>query len=178
MTDIIELIVSEHDRMRRLLNALGDAARYQDHACVKWPLAAVWRRYAEVTELHSAAEEEICYLPLLGQGADAAWRLREALADHDDIREAIAETRLHPCDSAPWRLAVGAARRATLDHMAREERDILLGFGPGATARTRDDLGRQWIRFIAARTRDATLPAGPGPRPRRAARPERRPMPR
>src|SRR5207248_1955500 len=81
------------------------------------------------------------------------------LADHGDMREAIAETRLHPCGSGPWQLAVGAARRVTLDHLAHEERGILSAFAPWATPRMRDDLGRQWMRFTAARMRDASLPA-------------------
>jgi hypothetical protein len=163
LTDIIELIASDHDRMRRLLSALDDAARYTDDAYVKWPLAVVWRRYAELTELHSAAEEEICYLPALGRGGGATARMRDALADHDDIREAIAETRLHPCGSAQWWLAVCAARRTTLEHLAREERDILPAFAARASMRIRDDLGRLWNRFTAARTRDASLHAGRRP---------------
>lgn len=155
VADIIELIMADHDRIRRLLSAVDDAARYQHTAGPGWPLAPVWRRSAELIEPHFAAEEEICYLPMAGTGSGAIASMRDALADHDDIREAIAEAGICRCGSPGWWLAVSAACRATLDHLAREERQLLSPFSARATPRLRNDLGQDWVQFTAARRRDA-----------------------
>lgn len=164
MADIIELIVADHDRIRRLLSAVDDTARYQDDVCTGWPLVPVWRRFAELAELHFAAEEEICYLPAFGSDAAGIAGMQDAIADHDDIREAITETRLAACGSPAWWLAICAARGAALDHMTREERGVLASFSARVTPQTRRELGRDWARFLAARTRDGK-PARHQPRP-------------
>lgn len=166
MADIIELILADHRRIRMLLGALGGAARNGEDPGATCMLTPVWDRLAGLLELHAEAEEEICYLAMFGPGPDAAARMQDAIADHDDIREAVAEARLHPPGSAAWWRAVTAARRASSDHIAREERGALAAFGRRATPALRDELGRQWAPFIAARTLDA-IPDGRG-RPRRA----------
>ena len=166
MADIIELILADHRRIRRLLGALGDAARYGEDPGAACILAPVWDKLAGLLELHAEAEEEICYLAMFGPGPNAAARMQDAIADHDDIREAVAEARLHPPGSAAWWRAVTAARQASRDHIACEEHGVLAAFGRRATPALRDELGRQWAPFIAARTLDA-IPDGRG-RPRRA----------
>lgn len=159
MADIIELILADHRRLRRLVTALGDATRNGEDPGATCMPAAVWDRLAGLLELHAEAEEEICYLSMFGPGQDAAARMQDAIADHDDIREAVAEARLHPPGSAAWWRAVTAARRASSDHIAREERGALAAFGRRSTPALRDELGRQWAPFITARTRDA-IPDG------------------
>jgi hypothetical protein len=149
VADIIELIMADHDRIRRLLGAVDDAARCQSQPWADWPLAPVWRRCAELIELHGAAEEEICYLPAAGTGAGAVARIREAVDDHDDIREAIAEASLHRVGSPPWWLAVSAAGQAALAHLVWEERELLGPFAARATPRIREDLGQDWVQFVA-----------------------------
>jgi Hemerythrin HHE cation binding domain len=155
MTDIIELILADHQRIRRLLGALDDAARYGEGPGASKALAQVWRRLAGLLELHAEAEEEICYLALFGAGQDATAQMQDAIDDHDDIREAVREARLHAAGSAIWWRAVNAALRASRDHIAREESGALAAFGRRAAPALRDELGRQWTAFIAARTRDA-----------------------
>jgi hypothetical protein len=68
MADIIEVILADHKRIRRMLGALEDAASYGEDPCAGWMLAPVWCRLADLLELHAEAEEEICYLALFGQG--------------------------------------------------------------------------------------------------------------
>jgi len=56
-----------------------------------WMLVRAWDRLTQVLGVHMAAEEQICYLPMRQSGSvPARWRLG-AVADHDDIREAIGE---------------------------------------------------------------------------------------
>ena len=76
MTDIIEVILADHKRIRRMLGALDDAASYGEDPCAGWMLAPVWCRLADLFELHAAAGEEICYLALFGQGRPRPRRCR------------------------------------------------------------------------------------------------------
>jgi len=156
MADIIEVILADHKRIRRMLGALDDAASYGEDPCAGWMLAPVWCRLAGLLELHAEAEEEICYLALFGQGRPRPRRCQDAVADHDDFRQEVREAGLHAAGSALWWRAVASALWASGDHVAREQRGALAAFGRRAAPALRNELCRQWAVFIAARTRDAT----------------------
>jgi hypothetical protein len=96
VADIIELILADHRRIRRLLDALAVAGRRDGIGSLSCHPGPVWPRVAELILLHTEAEQEICYLPLFrgGPWAEAQWR--DAIADHDDIRAALQETALQP----------------------------------------------------------------------------------
>jgi len=89
---------------------------------------------------------------------------RDALADHDDIREAIEEALLQPSGSALWWGAARVALAVSADHLNREERDILESWLPRLTMRRRLELGRQWLAYVAA-SRLELGPAGDHPWP-------------
>jgi hypothetical protein len=144
-TDVIELIMADHRRIRRLREALYDAVRCTGDSGENWMLAHIWQRLAGLLEAHTAADEEICYLPMFGRGPLAAKLRRDAIADHDDIREAVGEAALQRVGSALWWRAVRAALAGTVDHMNREERDVLAGCG--LTISERRELGRQWTAY-------------------------------
>ncbi len=140
------------------MEGLSDSARYgggQDAAC---SLAPVWRRLAGVLDIHAEAEQEIWFPALFGHSHEQDAQIREAIADHDDIREAAREAALHPVASAAWSRAVVAVLRLTPDHIAREENGPLAIFARRAAPELRHELGRQWAAFTAARIRDT--PAG------------------
>ncbi|HET9966763.1 MAG TPA: hemerythrin domain-containing protein [Streptosporangiaceae bacterium] len=150
--DICELVMADHRRIRRLSAALDDAARWDGGSA----LAHAWLRLANLLEAHAAAEEEICYLPMSRYRPDGAEDRRAAIADHDDIREAIREAALHEPGSGPWRRAVRAALACNADHIDREEHGLLTESLAGLSIAQRRQLGRQWRAFVAARRRDAT----------------------
>lgn len=75
-------------------------------------LSEAWDRAAVLLEANCDAEEEICY-PVLSGAAGGAPLIGEARAEHDDIREAVAETRLQEAGSPAWWRAVTAAIIAT-----------------------------------------------------------------
>lgn len=154
-TGIFDLIMADHRRIRRLSAALDDMARWNGDSGSM--LGHAWLRLASLLEVHTRAEEEICYLPMSGCGPHAAEDRRAAIADHDDIREAIREASLHPPGSAPWWRAVRAALALTAGHLDREERGLLADGLAGLTMTKRRVLGRQWCAFIAAWRKDATL---------------------
>jgi hypothetical protein len=153
-TDIVELIMADHRRIRRLSEALYDTARCSGDSGPNWMLAHVWQRLADLLEAHTRAEEEICY-PLFGCSPQAARRRREAIDDHEDIREAIREASVQRAGSVLWWRAVRAVLTASAGHLAREEREVLPHCLAPLTASRRRELGRQWSAFVAAWTLDA-----------------------
>ena len=105
--------MEDHRRIRRLREALSNAVRYSGGSGPGWMVAHAWQRLSGLLEVHARAEEEICYLPMFGSSPQAIRRMREAVGDHDDIREAIGEASLQraapPCGGVPsgraWRPA-------------------------------------------------------------------------
>jgi Hemerythrin HHE cation binding domain len=158
-TDIFELITADHRRIRRLSATLDDMARWSGDSGSM--LAHAWLRLASLLEAHTRAEEEICYLPMSGCGPHAAEDRRAAIADHDDVREAIREAHLHRPGSAPWWRAVRAALALNAGHLDREERGLLADGLKGLTMTQRRALGRQWCAFIAAWRLDAGRGSAP-----------------
>lgn len=155
---IIELIMADHRRIRRLIQALQDAARRGDPG---WTLGDAWRQLANLLNVHTRAEEEICYLPMFGSGPHGIAEMQNAVDCHEDIREVIAETALHAPGSPPWWRAVRAILAAVHDHLEREEHDLRTGRLPRLTAAEHRELGRQWTAFTAAWRQDSQpRPAG------------------
>ena len=154
--DIIELVMADHRRIRRLSAALEDMARWGNDSV--WMLSHSWLRLASLLEVHTRAEEEICYLPATRGHPDRTGHLRVAVADHGDLREAIAEASLCQPGSASWWRAVRVILDSHAGHFDREERGLLAGGVAGLSACHRRELGRQWCAFVAAWRNDAALP--------------------
>lgn len=150
--DIVKLILADHTRIRRLLDALDDPAgqRAPGGARSRPPLA--WRKLDTLLGLHLQAEEIFIH----PQGEIQALG---AVADHEAIRAAASEAGLYPPASPAWWRAVRAVQRLTRDHLAREERGPLAGFASSSTAHVRDELARQWIHFIFVHIRDVKASA-------------------
>ncbi|MGW4094869.1 hemerythrin domain-containing protein [Nocardia sp. NPDC004750] len=127
--DITELILDDHHEQRRLFAILEQIDRGETAA-----LSAIWDRLAAFLELHAQAEEEIFYPELLQVGI-AARRASgtedetlDAIHDHNEIRDAVAEVARHQVGTDNWYAAVAAANLANSDHMAEEEREGLTDF--------------------------------------------------
>ena len=76
--------------------------------------------------------------------------LEEALADHNDILDAVTEARLLEVGSAGWWRAVTAASASAAEHFAREERGLLAEVRKCLHPEAARTLARQWIAFAAA----------------------------
>lgn len=148
--DIVELVMADHRRIRRMCRALDDAVRWAERLGPDWLPADAWRRLATLLEAHSRAEEEICYLPAVRSGAVARARIQDSVADHDDFRELIKEAALCPAGSRLWWHAVSVVLAATPAHLEQEEREVFAAWQDRMTMRERRELGRQWTMFIAA----------------------------
>jgi hypothetical protein len=148
--DITQLILDDHHEQRRLFAILEQVSRADTEV-----LSALWGRLAVFLELHAAAEEEIFYPALLQVGL-AARRASgvesetlDAIHDHNDIRDTIAEVPRHPVGSDGWFTAVAAVNLANSDHMAEEEREGLTDFRRLASLQRRHDLAVAFAAFEA-----------------------------
>ncbi|MEU7141577.1 hemerythrin domain-containing protein [Nocardia sp. NPDC046473] len=127
--DITELILDDHHEQRRLFAILEQIDRAETGV-----LSAIWGRLSAFLELHAKAEEEIFYPALLQVGIAARRTGRvedetlDAIHDHNEIRNAIAEAERHQVGTDDWFAAVAAANLANSDHMAEEEREGLTDF--------------------------------------------------
>jgi hypothetical protein len=148
--DITQLILDDHHEQRRLFAILEQVGRSDTGV-----LSAVWARLGTFLELHAAAEEAIFYPALLevglaeGRRAGAEDETLDAIRDHNDIRDAVAEVARHPVGSEGWLAAVAAANLANGDHMAEEEREGLTDFRRLAGLQQRHDLAVAFAAFEA-----------------------------
>jgi hypothetical protein len=127
--DITQLILDDHHEQRRLFAILEQVDRSDSGT-----LSAIWGRLAAFLELHAAAEETIFYPALLQAGIAGRRRgavedeTLDAIHDHNEIRDAVADVARHPVGSDGWYAAVADANLANSDHMAEEEREGLTDF--------------------------------------------------
>ena len=148
--DITQLILDDHAEQRRLFAILEQL----DPADVE-SLSAVWDRLAAFLELHAAAEEAIFYPALLrvgvraGRTAGAEDETLDAIADHNDIRDAVVAVAGHQVGTGSWYAAVAAANLANSEHMGEEEREGLTDFRRLARLQLRHDLAVTFIAFEA-----------------------------
>ncbi|AYF76231.1 hemerythrin domain-containing protein [Nocardia yunnanensis] len=152
--DITELILDDHHEQRRLFAILE-----QIDPSEKQVLSAIWARLGRFLELHAQAEEEIFYPELLRVGvaarrtAGVEEETLDAIHDHNEIRDAVAEVARHPVGSREWFAAVAAANLANSDHMAEEEREGLTDFRRLASLSRRHRLA---VDFAAYQARNYT----------------------
>jgi hypothetical protein len=150
--DITELILDDHHEQRRLFAILEQIDRANTGA-----LQALWGRLATFLELHAAAEEEVFYPALLQVGlaahrpAGVEDETIDAIGDHNEIRDAVAEVARHQVGTDEWYAAVAGANLANSDHMAEEEREGLTDFRRMASLQRRHDLA---VAFAAYQARN------------------------
>ena len=152
--DITELILFQHHQQRRLFAALDELDRHDTDA-----LAAVWRQLAILLEVHAEAEERYFYPRLLevgtggGNADDAPDEVKDAIGDHNDIRDAVTRGGRCKTGTDDWWQAVLDARVSNSDHMAEEEREDLADFRQHADLQTRHDIAVQFLVFEAEHAR-------------------------
>jgi hypothetical protein len=143
--DICDLILDEHERFRREFARLDDIRAASGTSAEQ--LAAIWSPLAAVLEVHAAAEEQFFYPALLERGHRAASETKDAIADHNRIRDALHRASEHPTGHDGWWAAVLQARLENSRHMAEEERAPLPDLRTTTDVSTRVDLGDRWWEF-------------------------------
>ncbi|HEY2519160.1 MAG TPA: hemerythrin domain-containing protein [Streptosporangiaceae bacterium] len=150
MVDITQLILDDHHEQRRLFSILEQIDRGNTGA-----LSAVWDRLAAFLDLHAQAEEEIFYPELLRVGIAAHRRegiedeTLDAVKDHNEIRDAVAEVTKFAVGTDEWFQAVAGANEANSDHMGEEEREGLTDFRRLASLQRRHELAVQFADYEA-----------------------------
>jgi hypothetical protein len=148
--DITQLILDDHHEQRRLFAILEQIDRIDTAT-----LAAIWARLSAFLEVHAEAEEEIFYPELLrlGKGAGGkntpADETKDAIHDHNEIRDAVGAVAAHEVGSNSWYDAVAGANRANSDHMGEEEREGLTDFRRHVGLQHRHDLAVAFAAFEA-----------------------------
>jgi hypothetical protein len=148
--DITQLILDDHFEQRRLFAILEQVGSTDDVT-----LREVWSRLSAFLEIHAATEEEIFYPALLraglrsGHAKGAEGETLDAIKDHNEIRDTIAEVARHEVGTSGWNEAVAAVNVANGDHMAEEEREGLTDFRQTASLQVRHDLAVMFIGLEA-----------------------------
>lgn len=149
--DICQLILDDHAEQRRLFAILEEIGPGDPEA-----LAPVWARLKGLLDVHAEAEERFFYPDLLmvGKGAndadDAADETKDAIEDHNDIRDTGEKVDAQAIGSDRWFTALGACNLANSKHMAEEERQGLTDFRIHATRERRHQLATKFAAFEAA----------------------------
>ena len=149
--DITQLILDDHHEQRRLFALIEQIGAHDAPG-----LEAAWRRLATFLELHALSEEKIFYPALLHVGREAGEKreieaeAEDAIKDHNEIRDAVAEVARHGVGSEKWIAAVAAANKANSDHMGEEEREGLTSFRKLASLQLRHDLAVEFASYEAS----------------------------
>jgi hypothetical protein len=147
--DITEVILHQHAEQRRMFTMLEEWPRDDEGG-----LDALWKRLEILLEVHAEAEERYFYPRLLklGQGnpeGDVDDEVEDAIKDHNEIRDAVADVARHELGSDAWRAAVAGANKANSEHMGEEEREGLADFRGHADLALRHRLAVSFATFEA-----------------------------
>ncbi len=149
--DVTQIILNDHAEQRRLFAAISEIDPSETEA-----LAAIWGRLKDLLDSHAEAEERFFYPDLLetGTGAadadDAEEATRDAIHDHNEIRDTGEEVQKYKVGSPEWFSAVTACEIANSDHMGEEERQGLVDFRKRNSLEVRHKLGVQFLAFQCA----------------------------
>jgi hypothetical protein len=162
--DITEVILHQHEDQRRLFAVLDEVPTSDTET-----LAAVWKRLAIFLETHAESEERYFYPELLRVGTGAAdaqsvtEEVKDAVKDHNEIRDAVEEVGKHPTGSDEWWAAVMEAEIANSDHMAEEERQDLVDFRRHTSLELRHDIAVKFVRYEALKAATGVRPVDEDP---------------
>ena len=152
MADICELILDQHHEMRQCFAEL-DRYRTDPRPDIEL-LTQRWERLHRLLDAHAEAEEMLFYPLLLdaGAGKNAAEETRDAISDHNDIRDAGNAAARFSVASSEWWSVVLQARESNSTHMAEEERGALSDARVNAADAARAEAGSRWEAFMTGRT--------------------------
>ena len=139
--DIVRLILSDHEIFRARFAELDDLREQQQAA------AALWGALAAHLETHASAEEAHFYPALLQNVKGSEDETKDAVGDHDEIRQGIRRAAAAEVGSEEWWAGIHDAREANDEHLAEEERDDLPDFLRSVSVEVRQELGERFVKF-------------------------------
>lgn len=141
MPDVIRLILDDHEAFRAEFTRLEELKDDPSAAQV------VWTALAARLEVHASAEEAHFYPALLKKVEGSADETKDAIGDHDEIRDGIRRAAAAEVGSDEWWAGIADARDANDEHLAEEERDDIPDFLRAASVEQRQELGDRFERF-------------------------------
>ena len=142
--DITELILADHHEQRRAFARLDDVALDDTES-----LRLLWGDLAHFLEVHAAAEEAVFYPELLRLADTGGEETKDAIGDHNDIRDGILASREHDPGTEGWWAGVTAARKANDEHMGEEEHEGLADFRRYVDLDTRHRIAVPFVAYEA-----------------------------
>lgn len=142
-TRVTDRIRMDHTWFRSQFAALESARGDGDK------LGTLWNELSARLEVHAAAEEALFYPRLLKDDADSVDDTKDAIRDHNEIRDAIHCAEGHPVGEAGWWEAVNATERANTEHMEEEEEGPLIEFDDAASADEQAEVASAFAAFEA-----------------------------
>ncbi len=142
MADVVGLVLDDHARVRGLFKEVQAAEAEPVR------LAALWAELSAVLLAHCGAVEEVIAVPLLGTAPDRLLAMRDLREQMTETRDALAEARLRTPGSPQWWLAVRALHAVVDRHISSMEAGPLPRFLQRTPQPVRQELGRQWNRFM------------------------------
>lgn len=141
MPDVIRLILEDHETFRTQFAELAELRDDPQAA------AAIWTGLSALLETHASAEEAHFYPALLQRVEGSEDETRDAISDHDEIRDGIRRAAGAPVGSVDWWEGISEAREANDEHLSEEERDDIPDFLRAASVELRQELGERFERF-------------------------------
>jgi hypothetical protein len=140
---VTDLIRMDHIWFRSQFAAL-DAARGNTAA-----LASIWEVLSARLEVHAAAEETLFYPRLLKDDRDAVAvdDTKDAIKDHNEIRDGIRDAEGHSVGDDAWWAAVKTTNDANTEHMDEEEKGPLVEFDNSASSGEQVELASAFAAF-------------------------------
>ena len=145
--DIVDCILADHDRQRRMFAALDEARDDPESA------GKIFERLKNFLEAHAVAEEKYFYPELLKKGdgavdSDSAEETTEdAIDDHNKIAEAADKAMNAEVGSEEWWEAVDEANLQNSKHLSEEERQGLTDFRRSVPLEERVRLAVKYLAF-------------------------------
>ena len=140
-TRVTDLIRLDHIWFRSQFAAV-EAARDEPDK-----LTALWATLSARLEVHAVAEETLFYPRLLKDDSDAVDDTKDAIKDHNEIRDAIRDSEGHQVGDDAWWKAVDATRHANDEHMEEEEKGPLIEFDDAASEDEQRQLAAAFSAF-------------------------------
>lgn len=133
--DITDLIMTDHQRQRSLFVLLDTTDRDDARA-----LAAIWQTLSIALEVHAQVEEELFYPRLLAEVPGEDDETKDAIEDHNGIRDGIRAAASAEVGSTAWWDGVNHARAENDEHLGEEEQGPLAHFRRTVPAEERERL--------------------------------------
>jgi hemerythrin superfamily protein len=145
MTDIIDLVLQDHHAVEELFGRLQAATGADAQA-------ELFEQVKKDLERHAWAEEKVLYPRVRKDAPEGKGEVKDALEEHDQIRQALKEVEEHEAGTELFTQAVAQLIATTKHHVGVEEAELLPDFRNNSEASERESLGRA---FEEAKTKAA-----------------------